>query len=290
MADFLEERLSDLIRYGSSYQDDYAVNIVATSGGQEYRSLVHPYPVRKFDISYLLDSAKTYNDLLAVYHRAHGQFAGFRARCFDEWSSNGATGTPTAFDQPCAAISAGATYQARKYYGTDKSAGASGYAYRNIKKPVAGTALLAIGATAIRSADWSLDTTTGIFTFAADVTRTVTSIGQSASAVLTVGAHTFVTGQSVQISGVAGMTQINGLRALITNTDATHITVAINSSAFSTYTSGGVVHTRPQTGEQVTWGGEFDFPVRFATTLPVGQDYPGYRPVDGVQLIELLNP
>ena len=33
-----------------------------------------------------------------------------------------------------------------------------------------------------------------------------------------------------------------------------------------------------------------DFPVRFATTLPVGQDYPGWRPVDGVQLVEILNP
>ena len=29
MADFLEERLNDLIRYGSSWQDDYAVNVAA---------------------------------------------------------------------------------------------------------------------------------------------------------------------------------------------------------------------------------------------------------------------
>jgi hypothetical protein len=105
-----------------------------------------------------------------------------------------------------------------------------------------------------------------------------------------IGAHSFVTGMSVQISGVSGMTQINGLRALITGTDATHITVAIDSSAFSTYTSGGVVHTRPQVGESVTAGYEFDYPVRFNSTLPVGQDYPGFRPVDGVELIELLNP
>ena len=35
MADFLEERLSDLISYGSSWQDDYSVNVVGTAGGQE---------------------------------------------------------------------------------------------------------------------------------------------------------------------------------------------------------------------------------------------------------------
>jgi hypothetical protein len=43
-------------------------------------------------------------------------------------------------------------------------------------------------------------------------------------------------------------------------------------------------------GEAITAGFEFDFPVRFNTTLPIGQDYPNYRPVDGVELIELLQP
>lgn len=289
MPDFLEERISSLIRMGSSYVDDYAVDIVTTSGGQEYRSLVHPFPVRKFDVSYLLDNNQTYAELQAIYHRAHGRFAGFRARCFDEWSSNGRTGTPTAFDQPMGLLSAG-VYQLRKLYGTDKAAGATGYAYREIKKPVSGTVRVAIGATEIRADDWSVDATTGRVTFDADKTTAITAITKAASAVLTVGANSFAVGESVQVSGVVGMTQINGMRALVTARDTTTITVAINSTAFSTYTSGGVVHTRPQAGESVTAGFEFDFPVRFNTTLPIGQDYPGLRAVDGVELIELLNP
>lgn len=290
MPDFLEERLSDLVRYGSSYTDEYAVDIVQTSGGQEYRALVHPFPLRKFDVSYLLDNDKTYAELQAVYHRAHGRFAGFRVRCYDEWSSNGRTGTPTAFDQSMGLVSSG-VYQLRKYYGLDKTAGATGYAYREIKKPVAGTVKVGIGATEIRSADWSVVTTTGRVTFAADVTYAITAVTKAASAVITLGTHSLVVGQSVQVSGIiTGMTQINGLRALITAKDATTITVAINSTAFTTYASGGVVHTRPQTGETVTSGFEFDFPVRFNTAMPIGQDYPGYRSVDGVELIELLNP
>lgn len=289
MPDFLEERISSLIRMGSSYVDDYAVDIVTTSGGQEYRSLVHPFPVRKFDVSYLLDNNQTYAELQAIYHRAHGRFAGFRARCFDEWSSNGRTGTPTAFDQPMGLVSAG-VYQLRKLYGTDKAAGATGYAYREIKKPVSGTVRVAIGATEIRADDWSVDATTGRVTFDADKTTAITAITKAASAVLTVGANSFAVGESVQVSGVVGMTLINGMRALVTARDTTTITLSINSTAFSTYTSGGVVHTRPQAGESVTAGFEFDFPVRFNTTLPIGQDYPGYRAVDGVELIELLNP
>lgn len=290
MPDFLEERLSDMVRKGASYTDEYAVDIVQTSGGQEYRSLVHPFPLRKFDVSFLLDNDKTYAELQAVYHRAHGRFAGFRVRCYDEWSSNGRVGTPTAFDQSMGLVSAG-VYQLRKYYGLDKAAGATGYAYREIKKPVSGTVKVGIGATEIRSQDWSVVTTTGRVTFAADLTYAITGISKAAQAVITLGTHGLVVGQSVHISGiVTGMTQINNLRALITAKDATTITVAINSTAFTTWTAGGVVHTSPQAGETVTAGFEFDFPVRFNTAMPIGQDYPGYRSVDGVELVELLNP
>lgn len=289
MPDFLEERISDLVRMGASYGDDYAVNIVSTAGGQEYRGLIHPLPVRRFDVSYLLDTEKTYTQLQGIYHRAHGRFAGFRVRCIDEYSSNGRIGAPTAFDQPLTLVSTG-VYQLIKRYGTDKPAGAAGYPYRNIYKPVVGTSLVAVGATAIRSADWSIDATTGRITFAADQTYAVTAITKAAQAVLTLGAHPLVIGQSLHVSGVAGMTEMNGQRALIVAKDATTVTLDINSTAFSAYTSGGAVHTRPQTGEAVTGGFEFDFPVRFNTSLPIGQDFPGYRVVDGVELIELLNP
>jgi len=289
MADFLEERLSDLIRFGSTWQEDYAVNVVTTSGGQEYRSLTHPFPVRRFDVSYLLTRENLRTTLLATYARAHGKYAGFRARCYDEWSSNGATTAPTAFDQPLLLVSAG-VYQLVKQYGTDKTAGTSGYPYRVIKKPVAGTVLVGIGATAIRSADWSVVTTTGVVTFAANVTKSITGITKAAQAEITVGSsHGFTAGMSVHISGVAGMTQINGQRALIASTTATTIVVAINSSAYSVWSSGGVVHTRPQSGEVPSAGFEFDFPVRFNSTLPVGQEYPEHRTAEA-ELIELLNP
>lgn len=212
MADFLEERLSDLIRYGSVWTEDFAVNTVTTSGGSEYRSLVHPYPVRTFDISYMLDDARLWGELVNVYMRAHGTYAGFRARCFDEWSSKDARGTPTALDQPTLVLAA-TTRQLVKQYGTDKTAGSSGYPYRKIRKPVAGTVLVAKNGTPLAGGAFTVDTTTGIIT-------------------------------------VAG--------ALITDT--------------------------------ITAGFQFDFPVRFATALPVGMDYPGWRPVESLKLRELLNP
>jgi uncharacterized protein (TIGR02217 family) len=287
---FLEERFTQLIRYGSTWSEEFAVQASQSSGGDGYKSLDHPYPRRTFDASIMLDTEKLWNEVVNVYMRAYGKFAGFRVRCFDEWSTNGQKLPPTAFDQPMGLVSAG-VYELRKYYGRDKAPLSIGYPFRKLKKPVAGTTLVGIGATAIRSADWSVDTTTGLVTFAANQTRAVTSITKAAQAVLDVGAgHPFVTGMSLHVSGAAGMTQINGLRALVTGTGATTVTLAINSTAFSTYTSGGVVHTRPQTGEAVTAGTEFDFPVEFTTALPVGMTYPGWRPVESLILRELLNP
>lgn len=164
MADFLEERLDhQKIKMGASFAEQYAVNIVTTSGGNEYRSLIHPFPARTFDISQLLEKSETYSYILALYHRAHGQYAGFRIRCYDEFSSNSATGTPTALDQPTLTLTA-TTRQLVKQYGTNKTAGASGYPYRQIKKPVAGTVLVAKNGTPLSGVDFSVNTTTGIVT------------------------------------------------------------------------------------------------------------------------------
>jgi len=290
MADFLEERLDhQKIKMGASFAEQYAVNIVTTSGGNEDRSLIHPFPARTFDISQLLEKSETFNYILALYHRAHGQYAGFRLRCYDEFSSNGNIGTSTAFDQPLLLVS-GLIYQAIKQYGTNGAAGASGYPYRVIHKPVAGSVKVGIGTTEIRSADWSVNTTTGRITLAANIGHAITGISKATSAVVTLGAHTYVTGMSVNFKSVAGMTQINGMRGLITSYDATTITVAINTSAFGIYTSGGETNTAPQTGETVSCGYEFDYPVRFNGSLVIGQDYPTHRNADGIELIEILNP
>lgn len=292
MAEFLEERLYGGIQYGSSWTDDYSVNISTTSSGQEYRALIHPYPIRKFDVSFMMDNISMWSNLVNMYHRAHGKYAGFRAKCLDEYTSNvNGTTSPTAFDQPLI-VGEDLQLRLRKYYGTDKTAGATGHPYRFIHKPVGGTVRVAIQTTEIRSQDWSVNTATGVVTFAANKSITITGITRAVNAVIsTANTNGLVVGQSVHISEVAGMTQINGLRALITAvTTNVSITVAINSTNFSNYYSGGTANTNPQTGETMSSGFEFDFPVRFNSTLPIGQNTPIYRDINSIELVELLNP
>lgn len=84
------------------------------------------------------------------------------------------------------------------------------------------------------------------------VNMVITGITKASSAVITLNlistANPLVVGQPVVISGVAGMTQINGLQTTVTaiggSSGAWTVTVGINSTAFSTYTSGGSV-SRP---------------------------------------------
>lgn len=289
---FLEERISVGIQYGSSYGDDYAVQIIRTAGGQEFRNLIHPYPTRTFIVTFMKSNAALYSEVMNIYHRAYGKFAGFRAKALDDYTTNGLITSPTAFDQALELVSTG-VYQLVKYYGTDGTALTTyGYPKRTIYKPVSGTVSVGIGAVATPiTTMWTVNLTNGQITFAANKTKSIVGISKASSAVIDFGTtHSYVTGESVHISGVVGMTQINGLRGLITATATNTITVAINSTGFSDYVSDGTVNTRPQAGETVYGGCEFDIPVRFDDTVDIEQNYPDFRSTSEIKLIELLNP
>lgn len=293
MGAFLEERLSVAVKYGASYGDDYAVEITRTKNGSEYRKLLHPFPVRYFEFAYDIKATALYAQVANVYHRAYKSFAGFRVRCLDDFSTNGQTDTPTALDQVLGTISLGATYQLQKVYGAGGTPLSIGRPFRTLFKPVAGTTLVGINGVAIRSADWAVDTTTGIVSFAADVTTgvAITAVSKANPCVITyASAPPFVSGQAVHLSNFSGMTQLNGLRSLVTVAGNNVTLTGINSSGFGVWTSGGTLHTRPQTGEVVTAGTEFDIPVRFDSVLNVSQNLIDYRDISSLTLIELLNP
>lgn len=292
MAAFLEERLPVGVRYGASWFDDYAVTITQTAGGQEYRALTHPFPVRRFSVSYVRDRGELETELLALYHRAHGRYAGFRVRAHDDYSTNGSTGAPTAFDQALALVSAG-VYQLQKAYGAGATPLDIGYPVRTIFKPVAGTTK--VGIRNPISGDhagtaWTVDTTTGRVTFAANKAATITGITKGLTTTVTFAAHTFLAGDSVHVSGVAGMTEINGRRATVLARDATTITLDINSTAFAAWTSGGTVNTRPQTGETVMGGCEFDIPCRFDSAIDIRPVAKEWRETGEIDIVELVTP
>lgn len=123
------------------------------------------------------------------------------------------------------------------------------------------------------------------FTIAVD-TRTayITGITNAVQAVVsTSNAHGYQIGDTLYINNVSGMIQINGLSATVAAVGTNTITLNLDTTAFSAYTSGGMGRRSTQTqfyglyttggqavrylqdNQALTWTGEFDVPVRFDT-------------------------
>lgn len=167
MSEFLEERLPVMVRLGASFGDDYNVEITRTAGGREHRRLVHPFPERRFKVSFVRSNTDLFNELLSLYHRAFGRYAGFRVKAINDYSTNGTVATPTPLDQQLVKVSAG-VYQLVKAYGANGTPLATiGFPYRKLYKPVAGTVRVAVAGVEQMSG-FTVDTTTGLVTFAVD--------------------------------------------------------------------------------------------------------------------------
>lgn len=69
--------------------------------------------------------------------------------------------------------------------------------------------------------------------------KTITGITQANPAVVTATAHGFSNGNSVYISGVIGMPNVNGFLYTIANVTANTFSIGIDSSTYATYSSGG---------------------------------------------------
>ena len=136
MADqFLEESLPVSVRMGASYADEHDVVISESANGNEYRTLRSASPRRTFTVSFVGQNADLWNSLIALYHRAHGTYAGFRVRHLDDHSTNGHTLAPTLEDQDLLLVSAG-VYQLVKEYGAGGTPLSIGLPYRVIHKPL----------------------------------------------------------------------------------------------------------------------------------------------------------
>lgn len=301
---FLEEQLNQQFSFGSSVSQASSVDIVETRIGNEYRTQRHPFKRISIDLDFSMRSEAYMLDYIVdLWERSGGRLGGFRFRHPSDYSTNDYTGTPAYNDQACIATSTSGVYQATRWYGTQ---GGASTMRRLIKKVVSGTMLVGIrdeGSndiqinTGVSPDRWTVGETTGLITFDANKTYPITGITNAANAVLTIGSHTLVAGDTVHISGVATMTQINGLRGTIQSVTATTITTDIDSSAFSSFSVSSplaAVNTRPQTNETVLCGCEFDVPVRFETDLNALQyvtknSESVYQSV-AIRLVELLNP
>lgn len=95
----------------------------------------------------------------------------------------------------------------------------------------------------------------------------ITGASQATQAVIT-AATTLVAGQSVTITGVIGMTELNGNTYTVVSVTATTVTLDVDSTGFTPYVSGGLISSFQNYINYLT--GEIS--VRFPVNIPQGNN------------------
>ncbi|MFC8749735.1 DUF2460 domain-containing protein [Pseudomonas oryzihabitans] len=286
MPAFLEELFPKDIDYGSGFGISYANMVTTTVGGSEYRARRHPFVIATLDIDFTRQTDKVMK-IADLHNRAGGTYAGFRVHNYQDFSTNNYRALPTAFDQPMLKVADG-VYQVMRWYGDFTDTKCS---RRRIRKPVAGSVKVGLGSMELPVGQWAVDNTTGLVTLAAAKTAAISEIAKGASTILTVASSgSFSVGDSVVVSGVSGMDEINGVRALVTEIpNSTHLILGLNSTTFTDYAAGGTVQTRPTADESITAGCYFHIPMRFTEDLDGTFTTYGVMKT-GASLKEILNP
>lgn len=159
---FHEIRFPDDISRGARGGPERRTRIVELASGDEERNSPWADSRRRYDAAYGIRRADQLAAVIAFFEARHGPLHGFRWKDWADYKSCLPSQTPAATDQIIGEGDGEKTqFELVKAY----VSGAQSYA-RRIRKPVAGTVRIAIDGVP-QASGWSVDTTTGIITFAA---------------------------------------------------------------------------------------------------------------------------
>lgn len=259
---FLEApRFPEGIAYGATFGPGYSTDIVPMASGYEQTNQNWDGSLMGGDVSHGVKSPADMAILNTFFRIAKGRAKGWRFKDLTDYTvtiaaANGYLGTT--------ALGTGlAPYKLYKHYSNT-----GGSENRRIMKPVSGQVfvyrggvLVTVGAAA---GNVAIDTTTGLITFVADISKTISAVTKANPGKVTTSTnHGFSNGQQIYHSGVGGMIQLNGNVYTITVTAVNQYTIGVDTTGYTTFTAGGTAAKFPQTSEALLWEGEFDVPCRF---------------------------
>lgn len=159
---FHEVRFPDNISRGARGGPRRLTHVVELASGDEERNGAWANSRRVYDVSYGIRNANDLAGVVAFFEARLGRLYGFRFKDWADYKSCLPMQVSHPLDQP---IGTGdgtdTTFQLVKVY-----ASGAGSWTRAITKPVAGTVRVAVNGSEVMSG-WSVNTTTGIVTFAA---------------------------------------------------------------------------------------------------------------------------
>jgi uncharacterized protein (TIGR02217 family) len=158
---FHEIRFPTAIALGASGGPERRTDIVALGSGHEERNSRWADSRRRYNAGYGVRTLDDLHAVVAFFEERRGRLYGFRWKDRADWKSCAPGGAPAAIDET---IGTGdgetAVFQLAKTYGSLHAPWR-----RDIRKPVAGTVLVAVDGIAADGGDWAVDATTGVVTF-----------------------------------------------------------------------------------------------------------------------------
>ena len=158
---FHEVRFPDNISRGARGGPERRTQIVELASGDEERNASWANSRRRYDAAYGIRRADDLAAVVAFFEARNGRLYGFRWKDWGDYKSCLPSGSPAPTDQVIG-VGDGTTtaFQLVKAY-----ASGSQTWMRTIAKPVAGTVVVALDGVT-QALGWSIDTTTGLVTFA----------------------------------------------------------------------------------------------------------------------------
>ena len=159
---FHEVRFPVEVAFGSTGGPERRTEIVTLGSGFEERNSPWADSRRRYNAGYGVRSLDDLHGVIAFFEARHGRLHGFRWKDRADFKSSAPQATPAATDQAIGTGDGAAdTFQLVKSY----ASGSQTYT-RTIRKPVAGTVLVAVdGQVKTESTQFTVDTATGAVTF-----------------------------------------------------------------------------------------------------------------------------
>ena len=159
---FHEIRFPDSISRGAKGGPERRTRIVELASGDEERNASWANSRRRYDVSYGVRRADDLAAVVAFFEARNGRLHAFRFKDWSDYKSCLPSAAPAPTDQIIGTGNGSTTtFALTKTY----ASGAQSWA-RAILKPVAGTVTVSLNGVA-QGSGWSVNTTTGIITFAA---------------------------------------------------------------------------------------------------------------------------
>lgn len=295
-------RFPDYVAYDAEGGPEFQTDIVALASGFEQRNVNWSQARARYRIAMPLTGTRK-EEILAWFRAMKGRGHGFRLKDWADYqaarvaggSNGGGAGRMAEIINNVAASAASdngtgmPTYQLVNKYTKGSLSD-----YRLIRKPVSGAVTIYRGGVAATAGaspgNYSLDTTTGIVSWVADQSSSVTAVGIGASTTITLsGTIGLAIGGRLYLTGLGGTcgTVLNGLAHAITNIVGNVHTISTATTGLA-YTSGGTGVRYPQNTEALDWAGDFDVPVRFDVDYgSLRKGAPDFFSADSLSLVEI---